>query len=90
MRSVLTVFACLAMATAAAAQSAVTGVVRDESGGVISGATVQVRGASGLEQQAVTGPDGRFAIVRELGGQATVVVRSGGFAEVRYVGSWVR
>jgi outer membrane receptor protein involved in Fe transport len=81
MRSVLTLIVYFALATAAAAQSAVTGVIRDESGGVIAGATVMVRGASGLEQQFVTGPDGRFAIVRALGGQATLVVRAGGFAE---------
>jgi outer membrane receptor protein involved in Fe transport len=81
MRTLLSVFFCLALATAAAAQSVVTGVVRDESGGVISGASVLVRGASGLEQQTVTGPEGRFAIVRALGGQATLVVRAGGFAE---------
>lgn len=81
MRSVWTIFFCLALATAAAGQSAVSGVVKDESGGVISGATVVVRGPSGLEQQAVTGPDGRFAIVRALGGQATLVVRAVGFAE---------
>jgi outer membrane receptor protein involved in Fe transport len=84
MRSVLTVLCCLALATAAAAQSAVTGTVRDETGGVISGATVLVRGPSGLEQQAVTGPDGRFAIVRALGGQATLVVRAVGFAETSH------
>ena len=81
MRTAFSLVFCLALATAAAAQSAVTGVVRDESGAVIPGATVFVRGTSGLEQQAVTGPDGRFVIVRALGGQATLVVRAGGFAE---------
>jgi outer membrane receptor protein involved in Fe transport len=81
MRSVLTFFFCLAMATAAAGQSAVSGIVKDQTGGVISGATVLVRGPSGLEQRAVTGPDGRFVIVRALGGQATLVVRAVGFAE---------
>lgn len=80
MRSVATVLFCLALTTAALAQSAITGVVRDESGGVIAGAIVQVRGPLGLEQQAVTGPDGRFTMTRASGTDATLVVRAGGFA----------
>src|SRR5688500_9733648 len=81
MRSVLTLLFCLLVAAAASAQSAITGVVRDETGGVIAGAVVQIVGANGLEQQAVTNNDGRFAITRRSSAQATPVVRAGGFAE---------
>src|SRR5687767_8688225 len=81
MRILLTVLLCLAP-VAAAAQSAVTGVVRDQSGGVVSGASVAIRGAGGnVEQQTVTGLDGRFAFDKALSGQPTLVVRAGGFAE---------
>src|SRR5688572_10422327 len=72
---------CLDAAVAPAAQSVVTGVVRDESGGVVSGASVAARSAAGVEQQTVTGPDGRFTIVRALPADAVLVVRAGGFAE---------
>jgi outer membrane receptor protein involved in Fe transport len=61
------------------AQSAVTGVVTDSTGGAVSGATIVARTASGDEQQAVTGPDGRFTIDNVPPG-STLVVRAGGFA----------
>jgi outer membrane receptor protein involved in Fe transport len=64
----------------AAAQSGVTGIVLDQSGGAIAGATVLVRTTSGIEQQTVTGPDGRFRLDRAPAG-ATLLVRAGGFAE---------
>jgi len=63
----------------ALAQSAVTGVVKDTTGGAVSGATVIVRTASGDEQQAVSGPDGRFRLDNVPSG-ATLIVRAGGFA----------
>ena len=59
----------------------VSGVVRDASGGVVSGAAVIVRSASGEEQRATTGPDGRFTVDTPETGDVTVVVRAGGFAE---------
>jgi outer membrane receptor protein involved in Fe transport len=62
------------------AQAAVTGIVRDTTGGAVPGASVIVRTGSGTQQQTVTGPDGRF-VVDALEGQATLVVRAGGFAE---------
>src|SRR5262249_46914976 len=43
-------------------------------------AAVTVKTASGVELQAVTGPDGRFTFDRTPDG-ATIVVRAGGFAE---------
>ncbi len=59
----------------------VTGVVVDESGGAVGGATVLLRGASGTEEQTVTGPDGRFKFSTPPDPRAVVVVRAGGFAE---------
>jgi outer membrane receptor protein involved in Fe transport len=81
MRKFLTVFICLALPAAALAQSAVTGVVRDQSGGVVSGAVVILRSAGGVEQHAVTGPEGRFELSRGVPAGSTLVVRAGGFAE---------
>ena len=74
MRTALFFALSLALATAAgasgaeapsakaAAQSAVSGIVRDNSGAVVSGASVIVTGTSGPEQQTMSGLDGRFAI----------------------------
>ncbi len=65
----------------AAAQSVLTGVVLDETGGVVSGAAVLVRSGDGVEAQTVTNSNGRFAFNDPLPDQATLVVRAGGFAE---------
>ena len=65
----------------ALAASSVSGVVHDSTGGVVSGAAVIVRLGSGPEQRVTTGPDGRFAVEAPGSGDATVVVRAGGFAE---------
>jgi iron complex outermembrane receptor protein len=81
MRTALFFALCLALASAAGAQSAVSGIVRDDSGLVVSGASVIVMGTSGPEQQTVSGPDGRFAIAMAPAGDLTVIVRAGGFAE---------
>ena len=92
MRTALFLVLSLALATAAgasgaeassaeAAQSAVSGIVRDNSGAVVSGASVIVTGTSGPEQQTMSGQDGRFAIAMAPAGDLTLVVRAGGFAE---------
>jgi iron complex outermembrane recepter protein len=67
--------------SAKAAQSAVSGIVRDNSGAVVSGASVIVIGTSGPQQQTVSAPDGRFTIAMAPAGDLTVIVRAGGFAE---------
>jgi outer membrane receptor protein involved in Fe transport len=67
----------------ALADPAVTGVVKDTSGGAVPGASVVVQTPSGAEQQTVTGPDGRFSLAKVPEGQATLVVRAVGFAEKR-------
>src|SRR5262245_37449229 len=61
----------------------VTGIVRDSTGGVVPGASVILRPASGGEQQTVSGPDGRFTCEGAPGTQATLVVRAGGVAEMQ-------
>jgi outer membrane receptor protein involved in Fe transport len=81
MRTALVLVFSLALATAAAAQSGVSGVVRDEAGGSVSGASVIVLGTNGLERQTVTGPDGRFTLADVPAGSLTMIVRAGGFAE---------
>ena len=73
----------LAGASSAAGQTAVSGVVKDESGGVVSGASVLILTPSGLEQQTATGPEGRFSFERALPAQGELVVRAVGFAEFR-------
>ena len=81
MRTALVLAFTLALATAAAAQSALSGIVRDEANGVVSGASVTVLGTNGVEQQTVTGPDGRFTLSEVPSGSVTIIVRAGGFAE---------
>src|SRR5262245_10691104 len=81
MRTALVLVFSLALAAGAAAQSAVSGIVRDEAGGAVSGASVSVLGTSGPEQQTVTGPDGRFSFNSVPSGGLKMVVRAGGFAE---------
>jgi outer membrane receptor protein involved in Fe transport len=72
----LALFLSLSMAAAA-----VTGIVKDSTGGAVSGASVVVMTPTGVEQQTVTGPDGRFTIDRQGTEQVTIIVKAGGFAE---------
>jgi outer membrane receptor for monomeric catechols len=64
----------------ALAQAPLSGVVRDSSGAAVPGATVTIRSDSETVQT-VSGPDGRFTFDRVPAGQATLVVRAGGFAQ---------
>src|SRR5215510_11178388 len=75
------IIAAFALMAALGADGAVSGVVRDSSGGVVSGAAVVVRAASGPEHRATTGADGRFTVDAPETGDVTVVVKAGGFAE---------
>jgi len=63
--------------------NAVSGVVRDATGGVIPGATVIAVGASGAEARAVSGPDGRFTVTPAGSGAVVLTVRIDGFSENR-------
>jgi outer membrane receptor protein involved in Fe transport len=65
----------------ALATSSISGVVRDQMGGVVPGAAVIVKPASGAERQTFTGADGRFTVETPETGEVTIVVRAGGFAE---------
>lgn len=62
------------------AQTAITGIVRDTSGGTVAGASVVARSDAGAERQTVTGPDGRFTL-EGVEGDVTLIIRAGGFAE---------
>src|SRR5262249_40874128 len=71
------------LATVLVVQSAapamqVAGVVRDETGAAVSGASVEIRQADGAETRAVTGGDGRFAVDVPQG-PVDVVVDARGF-----------
>ncbi len=80
MQKLLAFLFCVALPAAAQAQ-AVVGVVRDSTGAPVSGAAVVVQSPSGVEQQTVTSPDGRFELTRGVPSGAKLVVRAGGFAE---------
>ena len=75
----------LLVALALAAPAPVTGIVKDPTGAVVTGASVVVKPASGSERTALTGPDGRFTIElpESAGGEAILIVRAGGFGETR-------
>ena len=81
MKKVLVLLLCLALPVTAQGQGTVKGVVRDSTGLVVPGAAIFVQTASGVEQHAVTGLDGRFELARGIPKGATLVVRAGGFAE---------
>ena len=66
------------------AAQAVSGVVKDSSGGAVSGAAVLLQTPSGIQQQTITGPDGRFTFATVPTGEATVVVLAGGFGEAQH------
>jgi iron complex outermembrane receptor protein len=68
---------------AAPSSSAISGIVRDASGGAIFGASVTARVASGAERQTATDIAGRFSITPPAAGEVTVIVRAAGFADWR-------
>jgi outer membrane receptor protein involved in Fe transport len=80
-RAVIILVLLLKAAGASAGQGVLSGTVKDESGGIVSGASVTVRTDSGVLRQAVTGPDGQFSVETPTVSGTTLVVRAGGFAE---------
>ncbi len=66
-----------------AESSAVTGIVRDESGRPVADAAIVVRTTGGGQEQMVSGPDGRFGGSVPSGGPVVLIVRKDGFAEKR-------
>jgi outer membrane receptor protein involved in Fe transport len=73
----------LLLSLSLAAAPSVTGVVRDSSGGAVSGAAVLLQTSAGVQQQTVTGPDGRFSFDTTPSEPVTLIVRAGGFGEVQ-------
>ena len=68
---------CLALAvpSVAGAQSPLSGVVTDESGGVVPNASVIVRTASGVEHQTVTSSEGRFTVNAPVNGNGNAIYK---------------
>ena len=74
-------FLLLTTGVATAGQAVLSGTVKDQTGGVVSGASVSVRTPAGVVRQAVTGTLGQFTVEAPTAQGATLVVRAGGFAE---------
>src|SRR6185503_4191427 len=71
----------LLLSLSLAGAPSVTGVVKDSSGGAVSGAAVLLQTPAGVQQQTITGPDGRFTF-ETTPVESTLVIRAGGFGEV--------
>src|SRR5262245_6593345 len=72
----------LLLALTLAAPATVSGIVKDPTGAIVTGAAIVVQATSGTQEKtAMTGPDGRFALEAPAEGDVTLIVRSGGFAE---------
>ncbi len=67
---------------------AISGLVTDESGGVLPGASVEaVHEPTGTRYSAVSGTDGRFSILNvRVGGPYSVTVKLSGFKDQKYSG----
>jgi outer membrane receptor protein involved in Fe transport len=63
--------------------SPVAGTVVDQSGGVVTGATVLVRQPGAADRRTVTGVDGRFSIDVPSQMSVELIVRASGFVEAR-------
>jgi len=74
--SVVVLLISPALAQETLIRTLVTGAVRDASGGAISSASVYLRDSTAF---AVSGPDGRFALVGAATGDAVIVVAHAGF-----------
>ena len=81
MRTFVALVLALVTAGVAFAQSSISGVIQDQSGAVVSGASVSVVSGSTVVSKTVTGPDGRFTLDNVPASGASLVVRAGGFAE---------
>ncbi len=81
---ILAVLILLAVPAAAAAQSQITGQVRDESGGLLPGVTVEAASPVLIEKSktAVTDSQGRYTIVDLRPGPYTVTFTLTGFATI--------
>ena len=86
--TILVVLACLAVPGTAAAQSAIAGVARDATGGVLPGVTVEVSSPALIEKTraAVTDQSGQYRIVDLRPGTYSVTFTLAGFSAVRREG----
>src|SRR2546425_2306135 len=89
LRSILFVLAfCLAMASLAWGQSQITtgtiqGEVTDEKGGLVPGATVEIKNLDiNFSRTETTGPDGRFTFLLLPPGRYTATISKPGFATI--------
>jgi outer membrane receptor protein involved in Fe transport len=82
-RCLATVFSLLLLADTAYAQNAqISGVLKDQSGGVLPGATVTARNsATGLSRSAVSEPSGEYRVPALPPGTYTVTAELAGFAK---------
>src|SRR6185503_33435 len=85
---VLLVFICLLTPGLAAAQTAIAGVVRDATGGVLPGVTVEVSSPALIEKtrSAVTDDQGQYRVVDLRPGTYAVVFSLQGFTSIRREG----
>ena len=87
-RHLVIAVALLALPAAAWAQSSIVGIVRDASGAVLPGATVEAASPALIEKvrSVVTDADGRYRIVDLRPGSYTVTFTLAGFSTVRREG----
>src|SRR5512136_2776836 len=79
--AVLMVLALPVLATAQGQTGSVTGVVTDATGGVLPGATVTIRSATGATQSTVTDQAGRYTFANLAPGPYDVTIELAGFAK---------
>jgi Carboxypeptidase regulatory-like domain len=77
---IVLVLGCMVPPLMAQTAAEVHGVVTDETGGVIVGASVTLTGERGANTATTTGPDGRYRLVAERPGKGTVTIEAKGFA----------
>lgn len=87
MRLLIALLAVLHLATSVSAQtpstSPVAGVVVDESGAVVAGATIVVRQPGTTDRRTTSGADGRFAVDASTQAPVELLVRAPGFGDAR-------
>jgi hypothetical protein len=84
-RAVLAAFACAVVVPAASAQGTLAGVVRDASGAVIPGVTIEAASPVLIEKArtAITDGSGQYRIIDLRGGEYTVTFTLQGFTTIK-------